>query len=110
MLCTVVEIAGRKVKSEVTITNDCGVLTARVELSSVGCEPLPNVESISLRIRGCETVSFRMDRLCNKGSNDRLVFVSACGERFRDREGTVELKLDTHCDSERVRWRDVNLH
>jgi hypothetical protein len=109
-LRSIIELDGRCIEVEVQITEECGLLTARVELQSARCSRLPDIDSISLRVRGCETVSFRLDRLCNKGSPDRLVFVSTCGERFRGSTGHVDLRIETHCDSDRVTWRSVKVN
>jgi hypothetical protein len=109
-LRSIVELDGRCIEVEVQITEECGILTARVELQSARYSRLPDIDSISLRVRGCETVSFRLDPLCNKGNPDRLVFVSACGERFRGSTGHVDLRIETHCDSDRVTWRSVKVN
>lgn len=109
-LRSTIELDGRCIEVEVQITEDRGILTARVELQSARYSRLPDIDSISLRVRGCETVSFRLDPLCNKGNPDRLVFVSACGERFRGSTGHVDLRIETHCDSDRVTWRSVKVN
>ena len=109
-LRSIVELDGRCIEVEVQIIEECGLLTARVELQSARYSRLPDIDSISLRVRGCETVSFRLDPLCNKGAPDRLVFVSTCGERFRGSTGHVDLRIETHCDSDRVTWRSVKVN
>lgn len=109
-LRSIVELDGRCIEVEVQIVEECGLLTARVELQSARHSRLPDIDSISLRLRGCETVSFRLDPLCNKGAPDRLVFVSTCGERFHGSTGHVDLRIETHCDSDRVTWRSVKVN
>lgn len=105
-----IELGGKDVNVEVTIwREDCEVHT-RVRLTPCGKGKLPDIDTISIALRAGGS-NWRPS-LCEVRSCDKeIIYEAHDGPNWRKgRSISVDLRVATECDRDRVRWLGETLN
>lgn len=99
-----IELSGKRVNVELTLWREDGEVHTRIRLTPCGKGNLPDIDSLSLRVRAGGS-NWRPS-LCEVRSCDKeIIYEAHDGPSWcKGRTINVDLRVKTSCDNDRVRW------